>query len=391
MTVATGAADVLRVANKPGLSETGGGHGAKGVDFQRWWAVLRMLELEQSNAEDFLLLFEAVQDLTELDSVSTPTKAAVYQVKKKDTGSWSWSVLTGTSAPKQPKAVKKAMSSGSATAASVPASTPRFDKVGDSVLGKLYLSLMAFDTLPTDGIFISNAGCDIPLASGASAATSLPCALSDIAADHAQLLTEALRTLDGGSALVPDLNRIRLVRVAIHPDDPSAQAVAKALDLLKQRSPGHAAQAQAFVESLVMKVSTLGRHTATCATFADLVKQRGFSRAELRNALASLATIPDRNAYFEQWLNKLQMEGYNFRTLTSIRMAASRAAAEQLRGASPEAQTIDAFCDNWAQENECGADLTPYVDAALVALRQRFSGHRDEELLAHFLMRAVAV
>ena len=219
MTIATGAAEVLLVANKPGLTETGGGHGAKGVDFQRWWAVLRLLELEQSYAPDFLLLFEAVQDVTELDSVSAPTKAAIYQVKKKDTGTWSWSVLTGTSVPKQPKAAKKTKSATSAPSAPTP-TTPlqSFDKVGESVLGKLHLSLTAFEKLPAEGVFISNAGCDVPLASGANAATSLPCSLSDLAADHAQLLTDALNTLGAAGAPIPDLKRVRLARVAIHPD-----------------------------------------------------------------------------------------------------------------------------------------------------------------------------
>lgn len=391
MTIATGAAEVLLVANKPGLTETGGGHGAKGVDFQRWWAVLRMLELEQSNAPDFLLLFEAVQDVTELDSVSVPTKAAIYQVKKKDNGTWSWSMLTGISAPKRPKAAKKVKSAASTPAAPKPTAAPSFDKVGDSILGKLHLSLTAFEKLPAEGIFISNAGCDVPLASGANAATSLPCALSDLAIDHAQILTDALHTLGAAGAPIPDLKRVRLARVAIHPDDPSAPTVTKALELLTQRSPGHAAQAQAFVESLVMKVSALGRRTATCATFADLVKERGFSRAEFHSALSSLATIPDRNALFESWLTKLQQEGFDFRVLTTMRMAAARTAAERLTGASPEAFEIDAFCDSWAQANACGPDLKPYVDAALVAMKARFGQFRDEELLARFVMRAVTI
>ncbi|SDZ60163.1 protein of unknown function, partial [Delftia lacustris] len=239
MTIATGSAEVLLVANKLGLTETGGGHGAKGVDFQRWWAVLRMVELEQSNAPDFLLLFEAVQDVTELDSINAPTKAVVYQVKKKDTGTWSWSVLTGTSAPKQPKTTKK--KKNVAPAAQVPTATPSFDKVGDSVLGKLHLSLTAFEKLPVEGFFISNAGCDVPLASGANAATSLPCSLSDLAADHAQLLTDALHTLGTSGAQAPDLKKVRIARVAIHPDDPSAPAVTKALDWLTP--PIHEARA----------------------------------------------------------------------------------------------------------------------------------------------------
>ncbi|MGE8454210.1 MAG: dsDNA nuclease domain-containing protein [Pseudomonadales bacterium] len=94
-----GATELLSVANNPKYSEAGGGHGAKGVDFARWWAVVRMVELEKANEPDFLL-FESVQDVAELDSATEPTRARVYQVKKKDAGTWSWSVLTGTVAPK---------------------------------------------------------------------------------------------------------------------------------------------------------------------------------------------------------------------------------------------------------------------------------------------------
>lgn len=51
MTIFSGAAEVLHIANKPGLTEFGGGHGAKGVDFQRWWSIPRMVELEHSVPE----------------------------------------------------------------------------------------------------------------------------------------------------------------------------------------------------------------------------------------------------------------------------------------------------------------------------------------------------
>ena len=93
MGVVNGAAELLLVANNPKYSETGGGHGAKGVDFPRWWAVFRMMELEKANEPDYLLLFESVQDVAELDSATMPTRVKVYQVKKKDAGTWTWSVL----------------------------------------------------------------------------------------------------------------------------------------------------------------------------------------------------------------------------------------------------------------------------------------------------------
>jgi len=59
--------EVLRVTNRKNLAETGGGHNQKGVDFQRAWALTRMFELEKEGPDDFLFLFEAIQDVAELD------------------------------------------------------------------------------------------------------------------------------------------------------------------------------------------------------------------------------------------------------------------------------------------------------------------------------------
>ncbi|MFT0171478.1 dsDNA nuclease domain-containing protein [Paraburkholderia mimosarum] len=381
MSIASCAAEILCVANDPALAESGGGHGAKGVDFQRWWAVFRMLELEQANATDFLLLFEAVQDVTELDSSAAPTKATVYQVKKKDSGTWSWSALTGTTAPKASKSSK--------SAAATSKGSQDFSKVADSALGKLHRSLGAFNSTPVIGYFISNAGCDFPLASGGNAATSMPCPLSDLAPAHVQLLSDALSSLGTVGAPTPDLTKVKLKKVAIHPDHPSAPAIASALELLKERSPEHAAQAAAFVESLAMKISSLGRHTDVCATFEELVQERGFSRSAFLSALGTLQTVPDLNELLNFWLNQLQAEGVDFVTITSIRAAAARIARERLMGGNQLSRDIDEFCDNWIDANPPSANLRPYFDAALLALKTNFSGHRDAELLARFAMRAI--
>lgn len=380
LSISAGAAELLLVANKPGLTETGGGHGAKGVDFQRWWAVLRMVEMERANEPDFLLLFETVQDVTELDSVNTPTRARVYQVKKKDRGEWTWSVLTGTTAP--PK--KKSSTTASKTV------TPTFTKVSDSALGKLQLSLAAFNKLPVEAYFISNAGCDIPLAAGGNAATSMPCSLADFAPEHSQLLAQALHSLSVDGSPVPDLTKLKLKRVAIHPDEPSSYVIKSALELLTQRSPPHAGQAASFVESLVTKISPLGRHTDTCSSFGDLVKQRGFARHEFISALGALETIPDQSAYLNDWLTQLQSEGMDFMVVTAMRAQAARVVREQLTGATlPVVQFLHDFCDVWLDANARGLGLRPYFEAGLAALRQDFSSFRDAELLARFAMRAI--
>lgn len=380
LTVSAGAAEVLLVANKPGLTETGGGHGAKGVDFQRWWAVLRMVEMEQANEPDFILLFETVQDVTELDSAKTPTRARVYQVKKKDRGEWSWPILTGTTTP--PKKKSKTANSGAAT--------PKFTKVSESALGKLQLSLAAFDQLPVEAYFISNAGCNIPLAAGGNAATSMPCSLADFAPEYAQLLAQALHSLSAAGSPIPDLTKLKLKKVAIHPDEPSSHVIKSALTLLTQRSPPHAGQAASFVEALVTRISPLGRHTDTCSSFDELIKQRGFSRQDFLSALGALETIPDHSAYLNNWLTQLQNEGMDFMIVTAMRTEAARVTREQLTGATLTAvQRLHDYCDTWLDSNSPGPGLRPYFETALAALREEFGDFRDAELLARFAMRAI--
>lgn len=382
-----GAAELLSVANNPKYSESGGGHGAKGVDFSRVWAIFRMMELEKSKEPDFLLLFESVQDVAELDSMTAPTRAKVYQVKKKDSGTWTWSVLTGTVEPKT-SSVPAKKSAKAKAAPSKSTKVPDFKKVSDSVLGKLHLSLNAFSALPVEGIFLSNQGCDFPLEAGGSTATTTPCSLADLAVDHVQLLTDAFASLSPGGP-PPDLTRVKLQKVAIHPDNLNAPAIEAALDLLNERSPGHAGQAKAFVESLLMKISPLTRRTDTCLSFDDLVKERGFSRGSFLAALAALETVPDRNALFNDWMSQLQAEGLDFMTISSMRVAATRAQQDRLIGGTDVSREIDDFSDAWIAANPPTSKLRPFVEAALAELKVKFSAHRDNDLMARFVMRAI--
>ena len=375
VTQSSGATEVLHVANKPSLTESGGGHGAKGVDFQRWWAVLRMLELEQSDAEDFLLLFESVQDVTELDSASTPTSARIYQVKKKDRNEWSLNDLTGTTVPKSSKTKP---------------TPPIKANVEGSPLGKLYRSLEAFPQLPVEGYFISNAGFDLPLATGGNAATSMPCTLADLAPQHVTQLTDALQLLCATASHPLDLQRLKLKKVPLHPDFPNSHVIHVALDFLKHRSPRHAGQAASFAESLVTQISPLGRHTDVCASFEELVKERGFARGDLFAALSALEATPDYLVYLEDWLRQLQLEGMDFMQTTGIRSQAARLYSEKLLAIkTPTIQAINEFCDQWIQTSPPGPQLLPYFKVGLAALKTKFTGFRDEELMARFALRAI--
>jgi hypothetical protein len=85
--------------------EVGGKHGQKGVDFQRYWALSRIIELASSGTTDFLILFESFQDVAEFDHPTNPKHARIYQLKMKASGEWKWKALTAL--PKTSRKKKK--------------------------------------------------------------------------------------------------------------------------------------------------------------------------------------------------------------------------------------------------------------------------------------------
>lgn len=367
-------AEVFSVATHKGMAETGGGHNQKGVEFQRAWALSRMFDLEKSGATDFLFLFEAIQDVAEMDSPTTPTAIHIYQVKKKDRGEWKWKDLTNLFEPDSKKAQSQASSD-----------------IKDSPIGKLYSSVRAFEGLHGSGRFVSNSGCDLPLANGANAATSLPCDLSLLEAKHLGLLRKGLETLHVAKALPVDPSLIYVEKIPIHPDGAIAHLKGIAVAFLDERSPRHAGQASALIDALLAKVGPLGAKTDTCSSFAELTKERGFSREEFVAALGALEQVPDHEAILNDLLAQWSSEtGANVTAMEAIgiRVAASRIFRSQVMGAEvPQTNDLIGDIDRWLESNALGGLLTPLIAQAKTDLLSLHPSTRPAEFLAHFLLR----
>jgi hypothetical protein len=158
---------VFDASLSPQVAESGGGHNQKGVDFQRYWSLSRTFELEVQGSPDYLLLFESVQDVVELDSETAPTSAKIYQVKKKDSGEWGWRELTALHSP---PALKK---DGTPKKKRTPKKSGPVPTFEGSPIGKLALSVRALSQLTSTAHFISNAGCAVPLGPAADCSVSV--------------------------------------------------------------------------------------------------------------------------------------------------------------------------------------------------------------------------
>jgi hypothetical protein len=386
--------ELFDLTNRKDIYESGGGHNQKGVEFQRHWAVMQMFELERSGAKDFLFLFETIQDVVVLDSENSPTSVRFYQLKKKDRKEWQWAELTELHQPQAPgKSAKQKTTQTKQKSAGVKQKQSGKDlsDIRKSPLGKLCVAVFAIEGLQSAGYFVSNAGCDLPLVDGTSAATAAgSCAISTLSPEYVDLLSEALKSIRPPGAVAPDLSRVHIERVRMLPDDPGQQLVGRVLDFLLERSPRHAGQARALVDALLAKIGPLGARTDHCKTMDQLRAQRGYSRAEFSRALGDLESTPDRADILNDWLNKLTSEGLGYLEVTAVRSAATAIFRRQVMGArSADEVSLIAACDTWLAEHPDQSELLPYFEAAYADLQSARTSFRRAEFFAQFALRAI--
>ena len=364
--------EIFSISQDTNLAEAGGGHGQKGVDFQRFWAMVRIFELKQEGAKDFLILFESVQDVAELDSETIPTKIDIYQIKKKDGGEWSFNLLTGLLKP-------------SARKAKVP---PTVDVIAKSPIGKLYLAGQACQHLESAVHFVSNAGCDLPLATSGAASKHLSCIAADLDALHTAALEESLALLHSSPGTIPDLKRLSLRKTTLHPDDPVRLALGAAVEYLSKNMPSHAGQAKALVDALFMQLSTLGRQTEPVKSFAELRLQRGFSMGEMDAALGALTNVPDLKAYIDTMLDGLTHEGLATIRKLGINVGVTKYFSNLVSGKAfdEERMLIDA-CAAMAGEVLLANPILPALEAKVTELSLLHKTHKDTEIFAYLLIQ----
>ncbi len=380
-------AQIFEASTASDIAESGGQHNQKGVDFQRYWSLSRVFELETKGSPDYLFLFESVQDVLELDSSTAPITAKVYQVKKKDSGEWSWKELTGLDGPptlkKDGKPKKKRTPKN-------PSKAPPFVS---SPIGKLVLSVNTLPSLSVTAHFVSNAGCMVPLNAfvGGTAAAAQSCDLSLIESRHSLILEGAVAQLAADGAPPVPLSCLHLERTTVHPDQPEDALVGQVHTLLVSRSPKHAAQARSLVTALFAAVSPKGRHTGLCKDFDALRLKRGFSKADLCSALANLECVPDVDSIRAQWLAKLVSEGLNIIEGTRLSIALSRVDRDRLAGVESRDASLTVAVSEWVEMHSPQNGLLDFLRAGEEALGSQFPSVPRAQLQALLLMEGISV
>jgi len=372
----------LKIMGDPEIAESGGAHNQKGIEFQKNWAIKKMFALyEEVGREDFIFLFEAIQDIAVLDSSTKPTAIEIYQVKKKDRKEWTWGLLTNLHAPADPLAVPKRRST---------AKTKPVTGISDSPIGKLFAAMAAFDALTTSASFVSNAGCDLDLEGEGNAASAELVDMSKLLPHYRELLQSALDSVQKPGHQKSDLSKVSLEKADLAVGDPRAQSEAAALRYLTAHSKRHAGQAIAFVDSLLAKLGPLSAKTGKAKTIEEMISKRGYSFQQFKSALGDLQQTPDTIFYLNMLLEKMSGEGLKIFEIMRIRAASTSIYSRMLmRTPLPEEPAVKTACDDWLDGNELEEPLLPFMENGVSHLRANFTSMKSHELQAHLLLRAI--
>ena len=365
---------LLSIVNNNESSETGGGHGQKGVEFQRHWAISNILTLVKEGKDDFLGLFEVIQDVAVYDSADSPKDLKIYQIKKKDRNEWGWKDLTGLYMIPKNGAPKK----------------QPYEDVKDSTIGKLYASVNAIGGISASGFFVSNAGCNLSLEGGANAATSVSCSLNDLESNYKNALVEGLKHTAGFNSASLNLDKIIIRKTNLPVDDPRTYLVGEVHEFLKSRSPRHANQAGSLVDALLVKVAPLGAKTDSCSSFEELKIRHGFSAHDFGAALSSLEEVPDLLQHLNSWLSQLQSEGVGVFDITSIRMAASELYRNQLLDqVDSEVKDLEISCEEIISSSADPSILRPFFEDVYSQLEIKFPNVKRPVVYAVIALKAI--
>lgn len=109
--------------------ENAGSMSANRFDFQKNWAICKLIELTKEG-KDFVLAFEFHEDIIVLDSSTSPKYIDFYQIKTKNSGKFTLNALLKNNIAKSDETIDKG--------------TDSTKKVNNSILGKLFFNAVNF-------------------------------------------------------------------------------------------------------------------------------------------------------------------------------------------------------------------------------------------------------
>jgi len=283
------------ILNDSLAKECGGRHGGKGHEFQRYWALCHLLQIDQEK-DDYLLLMEFIEDVAVLDKENVPGQMELYQLKKKEGGTAKWTKAALLKRPKD----------------------------GKSILAKLHESKSIAKEETKAIVFVSNAPVELKLANGENAAELFEFSATQIETTLFTDLVSSIAIELNCKQDTVDFSNVSFLRSPLAMDDLENHATGKVATFLATKFPDHAARADVLCKALYNEIKVKATSTEKAATFVDLKRIRGISKSQFSTMLKLTLSRKSDMDIVDNFLLNLAQENIPYIERDAIKQEARR-------------------------------------------------------------------
>lgn len=272
------------IKNRP--RESGGSTASNRFDFQKNWAICKILELHK-NPSDYLLTLEHHDDIIIFDSSTEPKKISFFQVKTKD-GHWTLNQIIKQQNSK----------SGNPT---------------NSYLGRLYLHLETFDESVQSLNFVTNAVIKGKLKGNQKCEDTSGFSCDQLEEKELQNLENGLKAETGSTTLkdFKELTFFKLGELDIHQHETITKG--KLSEFIDEQFPDAKYQIAPLYRSIFDEIKKKSDYEKEVTDFDGLKKSKSLSRNDVDSYLNLISKQNDRSDLTKSIENRLNAESADFK------------------------------------------------------------------------------
>lgn len=268
--------------------ETAGPRSSDRSDYQRDWALCKLLKLH-AGPDDYLIVFDLHDDVLVFDSATDPTRIAFYQIKTKDPGKWTRAQLTACKQGKEGRL--------------------------PSPLGKLYSNRVKFPDHTETLTFVSNARIKVDLEAGGTSESLSAFPFRQLAQSERLKIEDSIKSEDAACESSHLEEQLRFEVAELSMLDHVGHARGKLSELFEALYPDRKFTIGPWyrtLDSQIRRRNNCQDQPSSMASFGDLQHKKGISREGFSKMLTALGIDEDLEAVWLRVENALIGEGVVF-------------------------------------------------------------------------------
>lgn len=288
------------VARRP--RELAGARTSKAYDYQKDWALCKLLDLHKTES-DYLLVLEYHEDVVVFDSADNPINADFYQLKQKKTGNWT---IGAISKPKN-----------------------KTDSTS-SILGKIFSNEDAFQDHARSLSFVSNQGLSCKLNDGTKALEFESVTFDDLSLEDKKKVRDCVHAPELEESNLAGLRKLSIMRTPLGVDTHRTMTIGNLAEFLDSQYPHKHVSTSLAYKTIFDEIRRKTNCSDTCTTHEDLLQFKSISQPYFANMIKQIVASSSSEDIWASVEAQLRAEHYAYTDILNVKAEWRRYLVERM-------------------------------------------------------------